>query len=118
MTDFTRDLKLNEKREPFSNTVKISSYYDVSEYNILSQIIIWIYYIWWGIIFLAIWIVAGISAFFASIACLFYDSSLGDKIAGLLIAMLFGPFYWFFYIYKSTYCNSYPAYMPVVNYYD
>jgi hypothetical protein len=68
--------------------------------------------------FFLVWIVGGIAAFIASIVCMFYNSSVGDKIAGFILAVIFGPFYWFFYIYKSSYCNKYPAYMPVIDYYD
>jgi hypothetical protein len=110
------DLNIGEKKEPFSNNqITLNQDTVMDSFN---RIILYIYYIWWRFIFLTIWIVAGLSAFLASFACVYFDSSIGDKIAGLLIAMLFGPFFWFFYIYKSSYCNSYPAYMPVVNYYD
>ncbi len=65
------------------------------------------------IIFL-IWFITGILAFIASIACLFYNSSIGDKVAGFAIALFFGPFYWLFYIYNSSYCNKFPE----INYYN
>jgi hypothetical protein len=79
--------------------------------------ILTIMYVIWILLISSIWVIAGILAFIASIACMFYNSSTGDKIAGFFLALFFGPFYWFFYIYKSSYCNSYPAYAPVANYY-
>jgi hypothetical protein len=57
------------------------------------------------LIFLLVWIFAGLAAFFASIMCLFYNSSDGDKIIGLLLSLFTGPFYWLFYIYKTSYCT-------------
>ena len=47
----------------------------------------------------------GIAAFMASIICLFYKSSTGDKIIGFLLALFFGPFYWLYFIYNKSYCN-------------
>jgi hypothetical protein len=54
-----------------------------------------------------IWIVSGAIAFIMSIICFFYDSTMDQKIIGLLLAMLLGPFYWFYYIYNTSYCNKY-----------
>jgi hypothetical protein len=68
--------------------------------------------------FFLVWIVGGIAAFIASIVCMFYNSSVGDKIAGFILAVIFGPYYWFCYIYKSSYCNKYTANMPVIDNYD
>ena len=62
-----------------------------------------------------IWIIGGISAFFASLVCMFYDSSIADKIVGFFLAVFFGPLYWGFYIYKASYCNKFP---PVNYYYE
>ena len=52
-----------------------------------------------------IWMVSGIVAFVMSIICFFYDSSLNEKVIGLILAILLGPFYWLYYIYNSNYCN-------------
>jgi len=51
-----------------------------------------------------IWIFAGLAAFIACITCLFYNGSTGEKIAGFLLGLFAGPFYWLFYIYSSNYC--------------
>lgn len=53
---------------------------------------------------LLVWVFAGLGAFIASIMCLFYNSSDGDKIIGLILSLFTGPFYWLFYIYKTNYC--------------
>jgi len=65
------------------------------------------FYAIWISLFILIWIVSGFVAFLASLVCVFYNSSIGDKIAGLIMALFAGPFYWLFYIYNSNYCNSY-----------
>jgi hypothetical protein len=64
------------------------------------------YFIWIALLVL-IWIISGFAAFIASFVCLFYNSSIGDKIAGLVMALFAGPFYWLFYIYNMNYCNKY-----------
>jgi hypothetical protein len=51
-----------------------------------------------------IWVFAGLAAFIASITCLFYKGTIGEKIAGLLLGLFAGPFYWLFYIFSSNYC--------------
>lgn len=67
----------------------------------------------WLILLLVIWFTGGVTAFIASIVCMFYNSSATDKIVGFLLAFIFGPLYWGFYIYKASYCNK----NPIVNYY-
>jgi hypothetical protein len=68
-----------------------------------------IYGFWLGLLVL-IWVISGFLAFLASFVCLFYNSSIGDKMAGLILALFAGPFYWLFYIYNSNYCKSYATY--------
>lgn len=65
-----------------------------------------VYVIWISLLIL-IWIISGFTAFIASLICLFYNSSVGDKIAGLIMALFAGPFYWLYYIYNMNYCNRY-----------
>jgi hypothetical protein len=64
-------------------------------------------YIIWISLLVLIWIISGFAAFIASFVCIFYNSSVGDKIAGLVLALFAGPFYWLFYIYNMNYCNRY-----------
>jgi hypothetical protein len=54
-----------------------------------------------------IWVIAGIIAFFASLICMFYNGSVTDKTVGLMMSILFGPFYWLYYIYNANYCTRY-----------
>ena len=68
------------------------------------------FYAIWISLFILIWIISGFAAFIASFVCLFYNSSVGDKMAGLVMALFAGPFYWLFYIYNSNYCNRYSSY--------
>jgi hypothetical protein len=57
------------------------------------------------ILIVLLWIFAGLAAFMASIICLFRRSSVNDKFIGLIIALLLGPFYWFYFIFNKAYCN-------------
>ena len=54
-----------------------------------------------------IWSVAGFTAFFASVICLFYNGSITDKSVGVILSILLGPFYWLYYIYNMNYCTRY-----------
>jgi hypothetical protein len=55
--------------------------------------------------FLLLWIFAGLAAFMASIICLFRRSTINDKVIGIILALLFGPFYWFYFTLNKAYCN-------------
>jgi len=64
-----------------------------------------------SLIFTLIWLIAAVTGFIMSIICLSYDGTTGSKIAGFLLAIFVGPFYWLYYIYRKTYCtnnNYYP----------
>jgi len=58
------------------------------------------------IILVGIWVIAGIAAFFASIMCFGRSGSMVEKILGLLLAWIIGPFYWLYYAYNKSYCNK------------
>jgi hypothetical protein len=58
------------------------------------------------LIFLLIWIIGGIISFIASMMCLGYNSSMKDKILGVVFSIIAGPFYWIYYVYNINYCNS------------
>jgi hypothetical protein len=64
------------------------------------------------VIFMIVWFIAGVAAFIASIVCMFYEASIGAKIAGFVLAIGTGPFYWLYYIYNLSYCNKYMNYYP------
>jgi hypothetical protein len=73
----------------------------------ISSVFLGNFYGWWLALLILIWIISGFIAFIASLICLFYNSTVGDKIAGLVLALFAGPFYWLFYIYNMNYCNRY-----------
>lgn len=52
-----------------------------------------------------IWGIAGLSAFIMSFVCFGYNGSVTNKFLGLVIALLFGPFYWFYYAFNPSYCT-------------
>jgi len=57
------------------------------------------------LVFLLIWIVAGLSAFLMSIMCFGSSGSTSDKVVGLVIYIFFGPFYWLYYAVNKKYCR-------------
>lgn len=58
------------------------------------------------LIFVVIWLIASITGFLMSILCLSYDGTTGSKVAGFLFAIFTGPFFWLYYIFKTTYCTN------------
>jgi hypothetical protein len=65
----------------------------------------YIFAIFYVIIFI-IWAFAGFIGFIMSIVCLSYQATDGEKIAGLLLGMFTGPFFWLYYIFSKTYCTK------------
>lgn len=55
-------------------------------------------------LFLLVWIIAGIVAFVMSLVCFARGGSAWEKIAGFLLALFFGPFYWIYYLVSKSYC--------------
>jgi hypothetical protein len=58
------------------------------------------------LIILLIWIIGTILAFITSLICLFYESTMQDKIIGVIFGLIAGPFYWIYYVYNMNYCNK------------
>jgi hypothetical protein len=56
------------------------------------------------LLFLFIWVTIGLVAKVMSLICFGFQGDITDKFIGLLIAFIFGPFYWFFYAYNMNYC--------------
>ena len=50
--------------------------------------------------------IATLLAFIYSLICFGYSGSSTDKIIGLIIAWLFGQFYWIYYMSNNNYCKS------------
>jgi hypothetical protein len=57
------------------------------------------------IIILFMWILFGIIAFIMSLVCFGRSGTLLEKFIGLLLAIFYGPFYFLFYIFNSSYCR-------------
>jgi hypothetical protein len=58
------------------------------------------------VIFLILWVLLGIGAFIASLVCFGYSGSLTEKILGLVIAFMIGPFYWLYFYFNKNYCGK------------
>jgi hypothetical protein len=57
-------------------------------------------------VFILLWFAAGIAAFYMSLQCMKFPGTTNNKIGGFIIAILFGPLYWFYYKYKGGYCKG------------
>ena len=56
--------------------------------------------------FIIIWSVLGVLAFFTSLICFgFRSSSMDQKVLGLLISLVLGPFYWLYFFFNKDYCR-------------
>ena len=53
-----------------------------------------------------LWVLIGIIAFVKSILCFSSSSTLTEKLIGLIMAVLFGPFYFLYFYLSPTYCKS------------
>ena len=59
------------------------------------------------VIILLVWWFAGIIGFIMSLVCCFYSGTTTDKFVGIIMAWIFGSFYWLYFIYNSTYCTRF-----------
>jgi hypothetical protein len=57
------------------------------------------------LVFMIIWVVTGLAAFFASIMCFGRSGTTGEKFLGLLLAFFLGPFYWLYFFLNPDYCR-------------
>ena len=57
-------------------------------------------------LFASIWGLIGIIAFLLSLVCFGYSGTFGQKILGLVISLVFGPFYFLYYYFSGSYCKS------------
>ena len=62
-------------------------------------------YIYTYLTFVIIWLIFGIIAFITSLICFGKNSSMTEKIIGLLLAIFFGPFYFIFFFFNDNYCK-------------
>lgn len=56
-------------------------------------------------IFILLWILAGVAAFITSIVCFGKSGTTAQHVVGLLLAFFFGPFYWIYYAVARDYCR-------------
>lgn len=56
------------------------------------------------IIFLLIWVIIGLAGFIKSLMCFGNRGSNFDKTMGMIIASIFGPFYWIYFYSNKNYC--------------
>lgn len=84
-----------------STTAPTKTKEDTSDYSISSNI-----YMFFIALFVLIWVVSGLIGFIVSIVCIFYESSPGEKILGIVLSIFTGPFYWLYYILNVNYCNK------------
>ena len=59
--------------------------------------------------FILLWVVLGLAAFVMSVLCFGYTGSTAQHVAGVVFAILFGPFYWLYYAVSSDYCGKSPT---------
>lgn len=57
------------------------------------------------LVFMLIWVIAGIIAFVYSLVCFGRSGSTVEKILGLLLAIFFGPLYFIFLGFNKSYCR-------------
>ena len=60
---------------------------------------------WFLFLFVCVWLLAGALAFLWSIMCFGKSGSMAQQIVGLLLAILFGPFYWLYFYSVKKYCR-------------
>jgi len=66
----------------------------------------------WKSVFIAIaiiifvWVLAGLAAFIASLVCFGLSGSTAEKMIGVMLAILVGPFYWIYFAVNKKYCRK------------
>jgi len=57
---------------------------------------------------LGLWLLFGLVGFVMSLICFGYSGSLGEKILGIVIALVLGPWYFLYYFSSGSYCKAMP----------
>ncbi len=55
--------------------------------------------------FVALWVLAGLAAFVWSLVCFGKSGTTTQKVIGLLISLVLGPFYWIYFYVSKDYCR-------------
>jgi hypothetical protein len=58
--------------------------------------------------FAIVWFVFGFAGFIMSFVCFGYTGSVGEKLLGLILAIMMGPMYWLYYFVSPSYCKANP----------
>lgn len=56
-------------------------------------------------VFCFVWMLSGITAFVSSLFCFTRSGTIREKVLGLLIAVLTGPFFWAYVLSMKGYCR-------------
>jgi len=54
------------------------------------------------------WAIFGVVGFVMALICFGYSGSVGEKLFGLLAAIMMGPFYFVYYFSSGSYCKRMP----------
>ena len=55
-----------------------------------------------------VWFVFGFAGFIMSFICFGYTGNIGEKLLGLILAVVMGPVYWLYYFVSPSYCKANP----------
>ena len=58
-----------------------------------------------ALVLVTVWVLAGISAFVYSLYCFTKSGTTAEKILGLILAMIAGPFYFIYVAMYKAYCR-------------
>jgi hypothetical protein len=58
-----------------------------------------------ALVLVTVWVLAGISAFVYSLYCFTKSGTTAEKILGLILAMISGPFYFIYVAMYKAYCR-------------
>ncbi len=54
---------------------------------------------------IVLWALAGLAAMIFSLVCIGEPGTPGQKFGGIVLAFVFGPFYWIYYLMSDSYCK-------------
>ena len=55
-----------------------------------------------------VWFVFGFAGFIMSFVCFGYTGNVGEKLLGLILAVIMGPVFWIYYFVSPSYCKANP----------
>ena len=61
----------------------------------------------WAVVVLG-WVLFGVAGFVMSLWCIGFTGNFGEKVIGVIIAMILGPWYWLYFYSVPTYCARLP----------